>query len=225
MESYAIVGAGGCGREVLPVAVRMVNSLPSYSKTEFFFVVENSMDVEVNGVKVLSPSDFFKRPSDGKYFTVAIGDSKVRERIASEFLIAGATPFIVKGEGSLIYDTAEIGGGTILSPFVTVSANAKIGDFFYANVYSYVAHDCIIGDYVTFAAGVKCNGNVIIEDHAYIGAGAVIKEGSKQKPIVIGAGAIVGMGAVVTKSVPAGATVVGNPAKPLIKKDLLSDKH
>ena len=54
-----------------------------------------------------------------------------------------------------------------------------------------------------------------IEDHAYIGTGAIIKQGTPERPIVIGRGAVVGMGAVVTKSVPAGVTVIGNPAKPL----------
>ena len=115
-------------------------------------------------------------------------------------------------------DEAEIGEGAALSPFVTITSNIKIGKCFHANLYSYVEHDCVIGDYLTFAPGVKCNGNVHIEDHAYIGTGAVIKQGTPDKPLIIGKGAVVGMGAVVTKSVPAGVTVVGNPARILEKK-------
>jgi hypothetical protein len=98
-----------------------------------------------------------------------------------------------------------------------LTSNISIGKSFHANIYSYVAHDCKIGDYVTFAPGAKCNGNVIIEDYAYIGTGAIIKPGSKNKPLVIGQGAVIGMGAVVTKSVSPGVTVFGNPAKPIGK--------
>jgi acetyltransferase-like isoleucine patch superfamily enzyme len=79
-------------------------------------------------------------------------------------------------------------------------------------LYSYVAHDCIIGDFVTFAPGVKCNGNIIIEDDVYVGTGAIIKQGTKKRPIVIGSGSKIEAGAYVTKSVDPGVTVFGNPA-------------
>ena len=80
--------------------------------------------------------------------------------------------------------------------------------------------NCVIGDFVTFAPSVKCNGNVNIGDYAYIGTGAIIKQGKPGKPLVIGTGAIVAAGAVVTKNVPEGITVFGNPAVPLTKKNM-----
>jgi acetyltransferase-like isoleucine patch superfamily enzyme len=113
---------------------------------------------------------------------------------------------------------AVLGEGSFISAFVDITSNIKIGLCFHANTYSYVGHDCIIGDFVTFAPKVSCNGNVHIHDHVYIGTGAILKQGTPEKPLVIGKGAVIGMGAVVTKDVPPGVTVIGNPAKPLEKK-------
>ena len=117
------------------------------------------------------------------------------------------------GDFNIFREGCTVHRGTIQDKGLTVIGSHNL----FMN-YTHVAHDCVIGDYVTFAPGVKCNGNIHIEDHAYIGTGAVIKQGTPDKPLVIGKGAIVGMGAVVTKSVPAGVTVVGNPARILEKK-------
>ena len=63
----------------------------------------------------------------------------------------------------------QLGAGAVLCSVVTITSNVKIGCHFHANLYSYVAHDCVIGDFVTFAPGVHCNGNVVVEDYAVIG--------------------------------------------------------
>jgi acetyltransferase-like isoleucine patch superfamily enzyme len=65
---------------------------------------------------------------------------------------------------------------------------------------------------------VQCNGNVLVEDHAYIGTGAILRQGSPGNPLVIGRNAVVGMGAVVTRNVAPGTTVIGNPARLMEKK-------
>jgi len=212
---YGIIGAGGYGREVIPLARASLSASLAGGDAELFFVVEGEGSAEtVNGFPVVS-MDAFLALSGERYFSIAIGASDVRERIARLCEEQGAMPFSVIAQNVVILDANEIGEGAVLSPFVTVTSNAKIGKHFHANLYSYVAHDCVVGDFVTFAPGVKCNGNVVIEDHAYIGTGAVIKQGTSKRPLTIGRGAIVGMGAVVTKSVAPGDTVIGNPARPL----------
>ena len=71
---------------------------------------------------------------------------------------------------------------------------------------------------MTFAPRVSCSGRIVIEDDAYIGTGAVLKQGTSDNPLTIGKGAVIGMGAIVIKDVPPGVTVVGNPAAPLVKR-------
>ena len=156
---------------------------------------------------------------NNKYVSIAVADSSVRELISQRLKENNISILDIKAENVMIYDKVSIDPGSILCAFTTLTSNIKIGKFFHANLYSYVAHDCLIGDFVTFAPGVKCNGNVVIEDYAYIGTGAIIKQGSAIRPLTIGEGAVVGMGAVVTKSVKAGDVVFGNPAKSIKRQE------
>ncbi len=216
--AYAIIGAGGYGREVLPLVRAALAEQLQSGTAELFFAAEGiETSSLVNGTPLISLHAFMALPGE-RYFTIAIGNSSVRERISQLCVGAGMQPFQTMAGNVLILDGNTIGEGAIFSPFSMVTSNATIGKHFHANIYSYVAHDCVIGDYVTFAPGVKCNGNVVIEDHVYVGTGAVIREGSASKPLRIGRGAVIGMGAVVTRDVPPGVTVIGNPARPMERK-------
>ena len=220
-EIYGICGVAGFAREVMPVARQMIASLnDSNSKNyELVFVEKNLKEqIVVNGHKVIDESDFFAMESSRKYFNIAIGDYKVREHVSKKMIDSNIQPFTITASNSVVFDKNDIGEGAVLCPFTTITSNAKIGRFCHFNIYSYVAHDCVIGDFVTFAPSVHCNGKVVIEDYAYIGTGVVIKQGTNERPIIIGKGSVVGMGAVVTKSVPPFTTVVGNPAVELLKK-------
>jgi sugar O-acyltransferase, sialic acid O-acetyltransferase NeuD family len=213
---FGLYGAGGFAREVMPIVAEYV-ALATQGGDErhrIFFIETAPTRTEINGYPVISEEAFFSLDCEHRYFNVAIADSKARARIAQRCIDRGAEPFTIQSSRSTVLDGNDIGHGAILCPYSTITANAKIGNFFHCNIYSYVAHDCVIGDYVTFAPNVHCNGNVHIGDHAYIGTGAIIKQGSPDKPLVIGEGAVIGMGAVVTKSVPPYTTVVGNPARP-----------
>lgn len=214
---YAIYGASGFGREVLPL---LKKSLVKYDKNTYTisFVDDASDNTILNGYPVLSYSDWLKTSGE-KYICLAIANSKIRE-LLQEKCVADNVQFInLSADNVTQYDDVVLGVGSVLCANVTLTSNIRIGIHFHANIYSYVGHDCLIGDYVTFAPSVKCNGNIVIEDHAYIGTGAIIKQGKLGSPLTIGKGAVIGMGAVVTKSVPAGITVVGNPARPLSKEE------
>jgi len=212
---YAIYGASGFGREVMPLARAQL--LRAGIRAELVFVDDGKNTDDVNGHRILTYDEFLGVEADQRFVAVAIANSAIRQRLTEKLAADGVQLFAVRADNVIILEDVEIGEGAILCHFTLFSANIRIGKSFHANIYSYVEHDCRIGDFVTFAPAVKCNGNVVIEDHAYIGAGAVIKQGVPGCPLVIGAHAVVGMGAVVTKNVPAGTTVVGNPARVMIK--------
>lgn len=208
-----VYGASGFGREIMPLVRAQANDV------QVVFIDDGMAPGEANGHEIMGWEKFRGLDAPSKRVCLAIAASAVREKLALRCDSEGIGLFEARAANVVQMDDVVIGDGACLSPFVTLTSNIRIGRCFHANIYSYVAHDCVIGDFVTFAPGVKCNGNVTVEDHAYIGTGAVLKQGEPGKPLVIGRGAVVGMGAVVTKSVPPGVTVVGNPARVLEKRD------
>lgn len=214
-KAYAIYGASGFGKEVLP----LLREYCSHGDN-IYFIDDNTNIGTLNGYKVLTLEEFLLLESDEYYVSIAIADSKIREILTNRCLDKHINIIDLKANNTVILDNVNIEEGSILCAFTTLTSNIKIGKSFHANIYSYVAHDCEIGDYVTFAPAVKCNGNIKIEDHVYIGTGVILKQGRPGKPLVIGRGAVIGAGAVVTRSIPAGMTVFGNPAIELTKENL-----
>jgi sugar O-acyltransferase (sialic acid O-acetyltransferase NeuD family) len=213
---FAVYGASGYGREVMPLARDQLQRQGIGAERLVF--VDDAAEAQVlNGQRVLRYAEFLQIEASARYAALAIANSAVRETLAARCAADNVQPWTVSAANVVMLDDAVLGEGAVLSPFAMLTSNIRIGRHFHANIYSYVAHDCVIGNFVTFAPGVKCNGNVRIDDHAYIGTGAVIKQGKPGQPLVIGRGAVVGMGAVVTRDVPPATTVIGNPAKPFLK--------
>jgi sugar O-acyltransferase (sialic acid O-acetyltransferase NeuD family) len=206
---YGLVGSGGFAREVLP----LVRSQAADSN--IFLLETQPTCTSVNGTPVISIAEFFNSTGRQKFFNFVVADTHTRRRLVDECLSFGGSAFSVRCPTLLAYDRNQIGEGAIFCAHNVVTSNVKIGKYFHGNLRCYIAHDCVIGDYVTFAPGVMFNGNVRIGNHVYVGAGAVIKNGSAHAPLLIGEGAVIGMGAVVTRNVAPHSTVVGNPARPL----------
>jgi len=167
----------------------------------------------MSGIPVIAFSELKERKS--VEVVIAVADAAIRRRLARKCEDCGIQFGELTSTSHERGDGVSVQKGGIFCGFTSLTADVRIGQHFHANIYSYVAHDCIIGDYVTLAPRACINGNTIIEDDVYIGTGAILKQGTPDKPLRIGQGAIIGMGAVVTKDIAPGAVVVGNPARPL----------
>jgi hypothetical protein len=214
---YAIYGASGFGREVIPLARKM---LADDNDAMLVFIDDGKVGEIYNGYEVIGFENFLRLDYASKKVCLAIADSSIRKDLFNKLEENQIEHWSVFAQNVVILDDCRIGENSVLAPFVTLTSNISIGKSFHANLYSYVGHDCVIGDFVTFAPGVQCNGNVKISDNVYIGSGAIIKQGKPGKPLVIGEGAVISMGAIVSKNVPAGALVIATPSKPIQRKRL-----
>lgn len=111
----------------------------------------------------------------------------------------------------LVDPVVSFGAGSVVTPHTRIATNVRIGQG--SQVLAIMlAHDIDIGSYCSISINSSVLGHVVIGDQVNIAPHAVICNGTRERPLTIGDGAIIGVGAVVTRDVPAGARMVGNPA-------------
>jgi UDP-2-acetamido-3-amino-2,3-dideoxy-glucuronate N-acetyltransferase len=146
------------------------------------------------------------------------------------------------GQFTAIFPDVTIGDGTRIGNFVMIRSQTSIGEGCTIGSYVDIEGDVTIGHHVSLQSGCYITRGVVIEDEVFCGPRVItmndkrivhrrpgltfVREGPRIERaarvgggsvllpgVTIGSNALVGAGSVVTKDVPPGAIVVGNPAR------------
>ena len=206
MKNILIVGARGFGRECY-------DGLKMYPQYNREFVVKGFLDDKTDALTgfwgyapILSSVEEYQIQEDD-IFLCALGDSKAKAKYIGIIKKKGGNFITLIHPASMVYDSAEIGEGVIISQFCSISSNVKIGDFTNVQAYSNFGHDARVGKYCSIDSYTFLGGYTQIGDNVTLHTRATILPHIKVEN-----NAIVGAGSVVIKNVKPDTTVFGVPA-------------
>jgi sugar O-acyltransferase (sialic acid O-acetyltransferase NeuD family) len=207
-----IIGAKGFAKEVLEILFQN-----NYSSKIFFFdnVTEDLPQKLFNEFDIIRSIESAKRyfqEYDNK-FTLGVGNPATRFSLAEKFIkLGGVLENTISPYARIGHFGNSIGNGINIMTGVCITNEVTVNDGCLINLNCTIGHNSILGKFSELSPGVHISGNCIIGEFCNIGTGAVILP-----KVSLGNHVIVGAGSVVTKDVADYDTVVGIPAKRLIK--------
>lgn len=210
VRPIVVFGAGGHAKVVAEVA-------RSIGQQVVAFVQEDALPAE-NGARG-GPVMLWQRFLDERaafgdvQVALAVGNNRARERIRVVVERAGFPLATLVHASAVVAPSATIGAGSVVMPLAVINPDALVGPGCIINSGAVVEHDCVLGPFVHISPNAALGGNVWVGPRAHVGLGAVALPG-----VQIGADAVVGAGGVVRATVADGITVIGVPARPVVRQ-------
>lgn len=211
MKHLIIIGARGYGREVYYLATHTKEFQNQEFDVKGFLDDKSDALDGLNGdfPLILGPVETYEIQNDD-VFICALGDSHYRKKYAEIILGKGGEFISLISQSAVVYPTATIGKGCIISNGSVISDNVVVGDFSSIQSYDIFGHDVKIGKYVSVESFCFFGGYVEVGDLSTIHHRSSVIPHKK-----LGNEVVVGAASVVMRNVKDGLHVYGNPAKKL----------
>lgn len=200
--SLYIYGCGGHAKVILDIFNKQKREVAG-------FIDDNPPPniKQIHNIPIYS-SDMLPKIHLQSEWIIAIGNNKIRQKIAEKLLNFGYSFTTAVHPSAQIATGVDIAPGTAIMANAVVNIDTKIGHHVIVNTGATIDHDCYIGDYCHIAPGCSLCGQVHLKQAVFMGVGCKVCPS-----MTIGQYTTCGAGSVVTKSLPPHCLVYGCPAK------------
>jgi sugar O-acyltransferase (sialic acid O-acetyltransferase NeuD family) len=211
MKSIVIWGIGGHAREVAQLVADIEAHQPGTWALKGFLVDKGATTQHPQSLPApLLGGVEWCSANPEVWVLVAVGNPKLRSQIAEK--IKAANPksqfATLVHPTSHVVKTAQLGEGSVVFAQSYVSDHVQIGQHASINFACTLNHDTVLGDFVSLGPRVSLCGGVKVDSLCELGASVTVIPN-----VQIHSGVMVGAGAVVTRTLAAGVTATGVPAR------------